>query len=272
MSPVRDDQKDHFRDVLRSIHLIMVESFALRQVKVTPLGSEGSRLSIPVKVEGVNSNGAPVRYFAKILGGSDIMTEKTIQFFKNVYLQMEGRQPLFNFTRSAKDLANHQYDTMSRIHGLGIPTAKPLGTFALPGGLWLFVSEFLEVAAMAPKGKVSEAQLDEAFGHLRLMHKSGIFHGDIKPENFLFADRVYIMDVGHFIDDAPDKEKLSYDLACQIASFIEYTTPEKIVKLAKNHYSARDLKRAGSYLELIDRRPDFRLTTEKKEKLVSLLG
>jgi len=75
MNPVRDDQKEHFRDVLRSIHLIMVESFKLRQVKVTPLGSEGSRLSIPIKIDGVNRAGAPVRYFAKILGGSDIMTE-----------------------------------------------------------------------------------------------------------------------------------------------------------------------------------------------------
>ena len=36
MSSARDDQKEHFRDVLRSIHLIMVESFKLRQVKVTP--------------------------------------------------------------------------------------------------------------------------------------------------------------------------------------------------------------------------------------------
>ena len=35
------------------------------------------------------------------------MTEKTIQFFKNVYLQMEGRSPLFNFNRSAKDAALH---------------------------------------------------------------------------------------------------------------------------------------------------------------------
>ena len=271
MNPVRDDQKEHFRDVLRSIHLIMVESFKLRQVKVTPLGSEGSRLSIPIKIDGVNRAGAPVRYFAKILGGSDIMTEKTIQFFKNVYLQMEGRPPLFNFNRSAKELALHQYETMSQVYRLGIPTAKPLGTFALPGGMWLFVAEFLEAASSATK-KVSEEQLDKAFEHLRLMHRNGIYHGDIKPENFLFADKVYIMDVGNYLKDAPDKEKLSYDLACIMASFLDLATPEKLVKLAKNHYSARDLKRAAGYLELIDRRPDFRLATKEKEKLASLMG
>jgi len=271
MSAVQDDQKEHFRDVLRSIHLIMVESFKLRQVKVTPLGSEGSRLSIPIKVEGVDRTGSPVRYFAKILGGSDIMTEKTIQFFKNVYLQMEGRPPLFNFNRSAKDLALHQFETMGQIYRLGIPTAKPLGTFALPGGMWLFVAEFLEAASTATK-KVSEAQLDQAFGHLRLMHRNGIYHGDIKPENFLFADKVYIMDVGNYLKDAPDKEKLSYDVACALASFLDLATPEKLVKLAKGHYGVRDMKRSASYLELIDRRPDFQMAPENMKKLKELLS
>ena len=271
MSPSRDDQKEHFRDVLRSIHLIMVESFKLRQVKVTPLGSEGSRLSIPIKIEGVDRTGSPVRYFAKILGGSDIMTEKTIQFFKNVYLQMEGRPALFNFNRSAKELATHQYEIMGQVYRLGIPTAKPLGTFALPGGMWLFVAEFLEAASSATK-KVSDQQLDKAFEHLRLMHRNGIFHGDIKPENFLFADKVYIMDVGNFLRDSPDKEKLSYDLACIMASFLDLATPEKLVKLAKGHYAARDLKRAASYLELIDRRPDFRMAPEKMKRLKELLS
>jgi len=271
MSPVRDDQKEHYRDVLRSIHLIMVESFKLRQVKVIPLGSEGSRLSIPIKIEGVDRTGSPVRYFAKILGGSDIMTEKTIQFFKNVYLQMEGRPPLFNFNRSAKDLATHQFEIMSQVYRLGIPTAKPLGTFALPGGMWLFVAEFLEAASSATK-KVSEAQLDQAFEHLRLMHRNGIFHGDIKPENFLFADKVYIMDVGNFLRDAPDKEKLSYDLACILASFLDLASPEKLVKLAKGHYGVRDMKRAAGYLELIDRRPDFKMTPEKRKRLMELLA
>lgn len=271
MTPASDDQKEHYRDVLRSIHLIMVESFKVRQVKVTPLGSEGSRLSIPIKIEGVDRTGSPVRYFAKILGGSDIMTEKTIQFFKNVYLQMEGRPALFNFNRSAKELALHQYETMSQVYRLGIPTAKPLGTFALPGGMWLFVAEFLEAASSASK-KVSEEQLDKAFEHLRLMHKNGIFHGDIKPENFLFADRVYIMDVGNFLRDAPEKEKLSYDLACILASFLDLAAPEKLVKLAKGHYGIRDIKRAAAYLELIDHRPDFKMAPKKMRRLKELMS
>jgi tRNA A-37 threonylcarbamoyl transferase component Bud32 len=104
------------------------------------------------------------------------------------------------------------------------------------------------------------------------MHKNGIYHGDIKPENFLFADQVYIMDVGNFLKDAPDKEKVSYDVACALASFLDLATPEKLVKLAKGHYGVRDMKRAASYLELIDRRPDFQMAPEKMKKLKELLS
>jgi len=83
---------------------------------------------------------------------------------------------------------------------------------------------------------------------------------------------VYIMDVGNFLRDAPEKEKVSYDLACALASFLDMTTPEKLVKLARGHYGIRDMKRAASYLELIDRRPDFRMAPEKMKRLKEMLS
>ena len=62
-----------------------------------------------------------------------------------------------------------------------------------------------------------------------------------------FTDKVYIMDVGHFIEGiAPDKEKLAYDVACALASFLDLAAPEKLVKLAKGYYGVRDMKRAAT--------------------------
>jgi hypothetical protein len=80
------------------------------------------------------------------------------------------------------------------------------------------------------------------------------------------------MDVGNFLKDAPEKEKLSYDLACALASFLDLASPEKLVKLARGYYGVRDLKRAASYLELIDRRPDFKMAPEKMKRLMELLS
>ncbi|HUT27782.1 MAG TPA: hypothetical protein VMW85_07045 [Methanomassiliicoccales archaeon] len=265
------DNREFFRGVLKTIYLIMAEAFEMHKISVTPIGADGSRLSIPVKIEGLDSEDRQIIYFGKILGGSDIMTERTFQLFKNIYLQMNSREPLFDFTHSAKEMAKHQFEGLSKMYDIGIPTAKPFGYYPLVGGLWLFVAEFLDMGDAVSGKKIKMEQLEEAFQHLRKMHRKKVFHGDIKPENFIFSDQVYIMDVGHLLEDAPQKEKRAYDLACMIASFLEFGTPEAIVKLARKNYPGRDLKRASDYLDLIDKRPDFRLSAVKIEKLIRLL-
>ncbi len=265
------DGRDFFRNVLKEIHIIMAGAFGLHNVSITPMGSEGARLSIPVRIEGLDIEDRKMIYFGKILGGSDIMTQRAFQFFKNIYLQMNSKQPLFDFTRSAKEMAKHQYEGLSKIYDLGIPTAEPYGYYPLVGDLWFFVAEFLETENAIEPTKVNQELLEEAFEHLSKMHRKKIFHGDIKPENFIFADRVYIMDLGHFLEDAPQKEKRAYDLACMVASFLNFCPAETVVNMARKYYSNRELRRAADYLDLIDRRPDFKLTAVKKEKLMRLL-
>ena len=69
------------------------------------------------------------------------------------------------------------------------------------------------------------------------MHDHDVFHGDIKPDNLMFGDKVYIVDVGNFMNEAPPSQKIAYDLASQIASFLEYRLAEKIVDIARKYYS-----------------------------------
>jgi hypothetical protein len=138
-----DAHREYFREVLQAIHIIMKEQYGLHDIVIRPLGSSGSRLSIPIKIEGLNTEGAKVKLFAKILGNSELMTAKTIQLFKNIFLQMSAKKPMFNFNASAEYMAHHQYDLLKAIHDLEIPTARPLGYHELKEGLWILVEEFL---------------------------------------------------------------------------------------------------------------------------------
>ncbi len=272
MSTRAAEQKENLREVMRSIHLIMVENFGVRKIKIIPVGDEGSRLSIPIKITGVGKDGAPSRHFAKIIGSSDTMTEKTIQFMKNMYLQINSRNPLFGFTHSAEAMVRYQFETMTRIGELGIPTAKPLGIFALPGGLWLLLTEFLEFPKLTTVKKLNDEQLDEAVRSIHLMHANGLFHGDIKPQNFLFKDRVFILDVGNFQEDAPVNEKRAYDLSCLMMSFLEHFPPEKIATVTAKYYPKRDLKKATTYFDLIKLRPDFHINEDALNGLALILS
>jgi tRNA A-37 threonylcarbamoyl transferase component Bud32 len=263
--------REYFQEVVRKIHQIVIKDFGLSQISVNPLGSGGSRLSIPVKITGLDKQGKRTKLFGKILGNADIMTARTIQTAKNLYLQMNAHDPMFDFARNAGDMAQNQFDTMMAIHNLGIPTAKPYGYYQLNEMLWLLVCEFLDAKPVTDIGKMSLEQMDDVFGWLRLMHKNGIFHGDIKPDNVMLGDKLYILDVGRYLDEAPRSQKQAYDLACQIASFLQFQPAEQIVKVARKHYSKEEMRAASEYLELIQRRIDIKFNDETKKELLRLM-
>ena len=264
--------REFFRDMLQDIHKIMETEFNLTNVSIKPVGAEVARLSIPIKIEGTDSNGKRVRYFGKILGGTDNMTARTIQLFKNLYLHMNSMEPMFRVTESPEELAKHQYEMMNAISQLGIPTATPRGVFPLRAKLWLLVADFLDAVPIEDVPKLTDEHLDTVFGYLRKMHDNDIYHGDIKPDNLMFGEKVYIVDVGNFMDEAPPSQKLAYDLASQITSFLEYMPAEKIVEIARKYYPCEDLMAAAKYLDIIQRRPDIVLTNENKKELLRLMN
>ena len=53
------------------------------------------------------------------------------------------------------------------------------------------MAEFLEMEP-TDSGEVSTDQMETAFEYLSKMHRKKIFHGDIKPDNLIFAEEVYI--------------------------------------------------------------------------------
>jgi len=261
----------YFGEVLDSVRRVMGRQYGLEGVSIRPLGTGGSRLSIPVRITGTDKDGRKVRYFGKILGSSDLTVAASIQFFKNVYLQMNAQDPIFESSRSAEDMARDQYESLKAIHELGIPTAHPFGYHRLEGGLWLVVAEFLEAKPMAETGNVTPEQLTTVFRYLKKMHRKGLFHGDLKPENIMVGERIYMLDVGQFRHGVTKAKKRAYDLVCLICALLECAPAEKIMAIARKFYSRGDLRAGASYLDLVQRRPDINFSDETKEKLRRLM-
>jgi tRNA A-37 threonylcarbamoyl transferase component Bud32 len=263
--------REFFRDIIQEIYGIMEKEYGLSGVSVTPIGAEGARLSLPIRIEGIDKAGTNIKYFGKLLGSSELLTAKTIQFFKNIYLDINSMDPLFEVMESAEDLARHQYDMLVELNKIGIPTAKPLGVYPLRSKLCLLVLEFVHARPINEVPELTEAQVDTVFSYLRKMHDHDLFHGDIKPDNLMFGDEIFMIDVGNFRDDAPKNYKMSYDLACQIVSFLAYMPVEVVVKIAGEHYTRRELRAASKYLDIVQKRPDIVLNEKNMELLLRLL-
>jgi len=52
----------------------------------------------------------------------------------------------------------------------------------------------------------------------------------------------------------------------------EFVSVEDVVKVAGKYYKRKQMRKATEYLELIQRRPDFHISDEKRERLMGLMG
>ena len=270
--PQPNIRRELFRDLLQRIRLIMNEQYKLKDVSIRPIGAGGSRLSVPVKIRGINEQGVVTVYFAKIIGNSEIITERTIQLFKNLYLATNDKEMMFGAVQSPEEMTKYQFRVLQSIYDLGIPTAKPYGYHSINGTFYLLVAEFLNAKPISSVKEVNPEILETVFGYLKKMHKNGIYHGDIKPENIMLGDHIYIIDIGNLSETASPNQKQAYDLACQIASFVGCCKLETIVEIARKYYSSSDLKAAAEFMDLVQKRPDINLPDERKNYLISLIN
>jgi tRNA A-37 threonylcarbamoyl transferase component Bud32 len=265
-------RREFYRDILQRVRLIMVEQYKLTAVSIRPIGAGGSRLSVPVRIRGKNEHGVEISYFGKIIGNTEMITERTIQLFKNLYLASNDREMMFGAIQSPEEMTKYQYRVLQEIYNLGIPTAKPLGFHSIDGKLYLLVAEFLDAKPISTVTEINPEILETVFGYLRKMHQKGIYHGDIKPENIMVGDRIYIIDIGNLSDTASPNLKQAYDLACQIASFVGCCQLETIIKIARKFYSRNELKAAVEFMDLVQKRPDIDLPEDRKNHLIKLMN
>lgn len=262
---------EFYRELLRNVRKILIARFKLVTVTIQPIDAEASRLSIPIKITGRNKLGKQLHYFGKIIGYSDMLTDRSIQLLKNVYLQLHAQEPLFGIFETTEEMAQEHFERLQNMHRLGIPTAKPYGYYWLKGTSWLLVTEYLKAKPISSFRQLEPDVADTVFRYLRQMHRKRIFHGDLKPDNIMLGDTLYILDFGHLRKDAPAQSKQAYDLACLLCCFLEFCPIDEILKVARKYYTRPSLEAAADYIELVQMRPDIHFNDETKKTLLRSL-
>ena len=249
----------------------MTETYGIHDVSVRPIVSGGARLSIPVRIVGIDKEANEVRFFGKIVGSADSISASTIHLFKNLFLESGGLEPLFRVGDSAEQMVRHQHETVEAIRSAGVPTARSYGYYHLDQDVWIVISEYIVGLPLSITRSITDEQMDDVFGYVQRMHRAGVYHGDIKAENILIGDRIYFVDVGDFADSSTKEQKEAYDLASLTGSLSEFRSPESVVATARRHFSPKALAEATQYLDLVQTRPDTSFANEIKEKLMRLM-
>jgi hypothetical protein len=257
----------NYRTVSEGIRGLMRQEYGMRRVSIRAIHSEASRLSVPIKLAGRDAGGRPIRYFAKLIGSQDVLTEWLAQFAKNVYLQMAHQAPLFGFARTAEEMAREEYEGLLAIYRAGVATAQPYGYHEIADGIWLFVAEFLPARPLGDAGEFTPEQVDELFRLVHLLHKAGVYHGDLKTDNILVGDRIYLIDAGLFRDGVRPSQKEAYDLACLVCTFLGRQPLDLILQTARRYYSLDSLRGLLEYTDLIQKRQDFAFDDRQREQL-----
>ncbi len=261
-----------YEETLRIVRRIMSTRFGMASVTVRPIDVGVSRLSMPLKITGKNKRGKPIQYFGKVMSNSDMLTDRSIQLLKNVYLQLHARVPLFGVFESTETMVQEHFDRLQAIHRLGIPTARPYGYYWVQGSSWLLVTEFLDAKPISSFRTIEPKVVSTVFRYLQKMHRKRIFHGDLKPDNIMIGgDNIYILDVGHLRRDAPVPLRQAYDIACLLCCFLAFCPVEDILKVATKHYRQQSLAAAADYIELVQMRPDIHFSDDTKKILLKSL-
>jgi serine/threonine protein kinase len=261
-------------ETLRIVKNIMVKHFRMTSVSIRPVDVGVSRLSIPLKITGKTKRGKRIHYFGKVISNSDMLTDRSIQLLKNVYLQIHAQTPLFGIFESTEEMIQEHFERLQAIYHLGIPTARPYGYYWVKGPSWLLVTEFLDAKPISLLHTIEPPVVSTVFRYLHTMHHRHVFHGDLKPDNIMIDDdaRIYLLDIGHLRTDVPTRLRQAYDLACLLCCFLAFCPIEDILTVARKYYRRQSLAAAASYIELVQMRPDIHFSDETKKKLLQSLS
>jgi len=261
-----------YHDTLRTVRNIMTTRFGMVTASIRPVDIGISRLSIPLKITGKNKRGKKISYFGKIMSNSDMLTDRSIQLLKNVYLQIHAQVPLFGIFESTEEMVKEHFEHLQAIHRLGVPTARPYGYYWVKGQSWLLVTEFLDAKPISSFRTIEPEVASTVFRYLHKMHRRRIFHGDLKPDNIMVDDdNIYILDIGHLRTDVPAHLKQAYDVACLLCCFLAFCPIEDILAVAQKYYHRQSLAAAADYIELIQMRPDIHFSDDTKKTLLQSL-
>jgi tRNA A-37 threonylcarbamoyl transferase component Bud32 len=266
-----DGMRDFSRDRLTflrkaQIRHVFKKKYRLKKIKIKLAG--GSYwLSIPCIVRGVCKKTHKERKFlAKVMNDRSALKHKYMTLMRNVGVLTEGVGLKFDEYHCGLEMGEYERQCLEKLREVQVNAPKVYGLERLGGEDYMLVMEYIEGRPLSKVG-VDGAMMGSLFEMLKRMHTSGIFHGDVKLDNFILSgDKVYVFDCLK-IDRSGADDAAAFDLACLLCALAEKAPVHDVISRAREHYSAAELARAAVMMDMALFKSDLDLSEARRKEL-----
>lgn len=255
-------------NILRKTQIRYLFRKKYRLKKITIRLAGGSYwMSIPCIIEGRHSKTKnTVRYMAKIINDRSALKHRYMTILRNMGVLAEGIDMTFDGHDDAHDMIQFERNSLMLLKNRQVNVPEVYGIHRLNHEDYVLVMQYIDGKPLS-KVELTEAVIDQIFALLKMMHDTGVFHGDIKLDNFLMSDgKLFVVDCLKI-----DREELwkaqDFDLICAICALAQRVPVSVIMENAGRYHSAEELKRAGKLLGITLNKVDLDLSEERVKEI-----
>ena len=224
-------------------------------------------MSIPCIIEGVDKETKrPVKYMGKIINDRSAIKHHYMTILRRLGVLTEGTRLDFMDHIDAEDMVDFERDWMRLLKQKGINVPVVYDVHKLNHDDYILVMEFVEGRPLS-KVNIDEAIVDQIFATLKIMHETGVFHGDVKLDNFLYSDgRIYVVDSLKINPDEPMRAH-EFDLACAVLALAQRLPVDVVMRYALKYHPEEELVGASKLLGVALNKVDLEVPPEKVDEI-----
>ena len=229
-------------------------------------------MSIPCIIEGIDTKTKEEKKFmGKIINNRSSLMHKYMTKFRNLGSIAERTDFFFEDHKDARDLVEFERDNLLKLKKINVVAPEVYGLHKLNFDDYILVMEYIDGEPLS-KVPINNVIIDQIFKTLKTMHENGLFHGDVKLDNFLYSKgNIVVVDCLKLNKNELERAQ-DFDLICAICALAQRTPVSTIIDHASKYYSDEELRRSAKLIGITLNKVDLNLDSATIKEIIDSLS